>query len=98
MLSVRQTVDIWVKHNECSTTPVTTQLPDADPGDGVQVRSEVCPDGTEDTEVIFYGLEGGGHTWPGGYQYLPVWVMGKTAGNVDATRIIWDFFKRHEHH
>ena len=37
-------------------------------------------------------VEGGGHTWPGGWQYLPEWMVGKTSQDVDANAIIWQFF------
>jgi polyhydroxybutyrate depolymerase len=40
-------------------------------------------------------IEGGGHTWPGGPQYLPAFLIGKASHSLDATQAIWDFFKRH---
>jgi len=44
-------------------------------------------------EVVVYAIEGGGHTWSGGPQYLR--VSGRKAShNLDATQAIWDFFKR----
>ncbi|MBW1972604.1 MAG: phospholipase, partial [Deltaproteobacteria bacterium] len=42
-----------------------------------------------------YGIEGGGHTWPGGYQYLPERIIGKSSKDIDASKVIWNFFKRH---
>jgi polyhydroxybutyrate depolymerase len=44
---------------------------------------------------VVYTIEGGGHTWPGGPQYLPVFLVGKASHNLDATQVIWDFFKKH---
>ena len=49
----------------------------------------------EVTEVAFYIVQGGGHTWPGGFQYLPEAVIGRTSRDLDANRIIWEFFKEH---
>jgi polyhydroxybutyrate depolymerase len=43
--------------------------------------------------VILYTIEGGGHTWPGGLQYLPERIIGKTSKDLDANQLIWDFFK-----
>jgi polyhydroxybutyrate depolymerase len=40
-------------------------------------------------------MEGGGHTWPGGHQYLPAWIIGKTSRDIDANEVIWNFFKKH---
>lgn len=45
-------------------------------------------------DVVFYKIEGGGHTWPGG-QSLPVWLTGLTSMEVDATRLMWAFFETH---
>jgi polyhydroxybutyrate depolymerase len=38
-------------------------------------------------------VEGGGHTWPGGAQYLPVAWIGATNRDIDASEVIWRFFK-----
>src|SRR5713101_9388893 len=54
---------------------------------------EVYGGGKRSTEVIVYTIEGGGHTWPGGPQYLPVLLVGKASPNLDATETIWGFFK-----
>lgn len=37
---------------------------------------------------------GGGHTWPGGNQYLPERIIGKTSMDIDASEIIWDYFAK----
>jgi poly(3-hydroxybutyrate) depolymerase len=36
---------------------------------------------------------GGGHTWPGGAQYLPHRLLGPVARDLDATGIILDTFR-----
>jgi len=63
----------------------------------------VADDGTFAVRDVFAtpagapGLEritvfGGGHTWPGGRQYLPEAVIGKTSRDFDANDVIWSFF------
>jgi polyhydroxybutyrate depolymerase len=37
-------------------------------------------------------VNGGGHAWPGGMQYLLASVIGKTSKNMDASEVIWEFF------
>lgn len=69
--------------------------PDRDPKDGTRVRKELYNQCRENSEVVLYAIEGGGHTWPGGDQYLPQWIIGKTDRDIDANEVIWDFFKRH---
>jgi polyhydroxybutyrate depolymerase len=95
VLSVADTVKFWVGKDQCSSSPVVTQLPDKDPADGTTVRQEIyggCQDGAE---VVLYAIEGGGHTWPGGLQYLPELIIGKTSREFNASEVIWQFFKAH---
>lgn len=95
VLSVAQTIEYWIKHNKCSPSPTITEEPDKDPKDGTRVRREEYSGGEDGTEVILYEIEGGGHTWPGGYQYLPAIIIGKTSKDIDANEVIWNFFKKH---
>jgi polyhydroxybutyrate depolymerase len=45
-------------------------------------------------EIVLYEVEGGGHTWPGGAQYLPEAVIGRTSRQIDASREIIEFLLR----
>jgi polyhydroxybutyrate depolymerase len=45
--------------------------------------------------VILYTIEGGGHNWPGGAQYLPRAIIGRTSRDLDATAVVWQFFADH---
>lgn len=45
-------------------------------------------------EVVLYEVEGGGHTWPGGAQYLPESAIGRTSRQIDASREIVEFVLR----
>jgi polyhydroxybutyrate depolymerase len=45
-------------------------------------------------DVDFYTIAGGGHTWPGG-EPIPAWIAGRTTRDIDATRVMWDFFQAH---
>ena len=74
---------------------VVTEEPDRDPHDGTRVKCTRYVNESDGTEVILYAVEGGGHTWPGGFQYLPAWIIGKTSRDIDANEVIWAFFKRH---
>jgi polyhydroxybutyrate depolymerase len=94
--SVNDTVLYWVTHNSCSPTPVITWLPDTDPDDGTRVRKEAYGQGRDETEVILYAIEGGGHMWPGGPQYLSEEVIAKTCRDIIGSHVIWQFFSEHE--
>jgi polyhydroxybutyrate depolymerase len=95
VLSVNESIGFWITTNKCSFTPVLAEEPDRDPKDGTRVTIKQYINGIEGTEVILYTVEGGGHTWPGGVQYLPAWVIGKTSRDFDANEVIWSFFKKH---
>jgi polyhydroxybutyrate depolymerase len=95
VLSASETVAFWVKHNGCAPTPVITYEPDQDPTDGTKVRREEYRSGKDGSEVLLYAVEGGGHTWPGGWQYLPERIIGKTCRDLQASEVIWEFFKRY---
>ena len=95
VLSVADTVEFWVEKNGCTSSPVVTQLPDKDPADGTTVGTEVYGGCEGGAEVVLYAIEGGGHTWPGGPQYLPEAIIGKTSREFNASEVIWHFFKDH---
>jgi polyhydroxybutyrate depolymerase len=95
VLSVDETIEFWVKRNKCSTIPEVTEVPDLDPEDGTRVIRKRYVNPADRTEVILYTVKGGGHTWPGGLQYLPVRIIGKTSRDFDANEVIWSFFKTH---
>ena len=83
----------WRSLDDCPEQLRTAEL--ADPGDGTRVEqtfAEGCRDGTE---VVFDQVDGGGHTWPGGWQYLPVAVIGRTSKALDASEASWAFFAAH---
>lgn len=81
---VQDSIDFWVKQDQCDVT-VTSKQPDLD-----VTNYGGCVDGTD---VIFYKVLGGGHAWPGGDQILK--MLDKPNPNVDATDVIWRFFKGH---
>jgi len=95
ILSTEKSIKFWVSRNKCSGTPFVTEEPDKDPRDGTRVIRKSYVNGINGTEVILYEIEGGGHTWPGGIQYKPESVIGKTSRDIDANKVIWSFFKNH---
>lgn len=38
-------------------------------------------------------VKGGGHTWPGGFQYLPKKIVGRVSKDFNACDALWTFFK-----
>ncbi len=94
-LAISDTVAFWTTRNGCPSSPVVTQEPDRDAKDGTRVRKETYAPCREASAVILYAIEGGGHTWPNGRQYLPEQVIGKTSRDIDANTVLWEFFATH---
>jgi len=95
ILSVPATMEVIAASDNCSSIPVVSWEPNAAPLDGTSVRVETFSQCTNGTEVILYAIVGGGHTWPGGWQYSSELIIGKTCRDIDACEVIWDFFQRH---
>lgn len=95
VLSAQQTREKWAALNGCPTEPVKTTEPDKDPNDGTTITKEAHSPCSADTEVLLYTIDQGGHTWPGGDQYLNEKIIGKTSRDMDASEVLWEFFKRH---
>lgn len=75
---------MWAQHDGCATEFTDTPI-------GTDVRKRTWS-GCTDGEVVFYIIDGGGHTWPGS---IPIDRLGKTTTSIDASSVIWDFFKAH---
>jgi polyhydroxybutyrate depolymerase len=84
----------WFVTDRCRKTTGSGWLPDHAPDDHCRVEWTRWK-GIQDTEVLCYRIEGGGHTWPGGRQYAPAFLVGWVCEDFDATHAIWDFFKMH---
>ena len=77
----------WAGRNRCAGNP--TEAPVT-----AHVRRLTYTDCAEDADVVLYTIEGGGHTWPGSND-LPKWLLGPTTQEVNATRLMWEFYTQH---
>ena len=92
VLSTDETVSIWRQKNRCRPESVVTQLPDV-ADDGTRVTKIEYARCDNESKVVLYRIEGGGHTWPGGRQYLSRRLIGRTTRDINGCDAIWDFFK-----
>lgn len=95
VISTKETVAFWVKNNNINSTPATINLPDNDFSDGCTEKQTIYGSSSDSGEVILITIEHGGHTWPGGLQYLNEKIIGKTCRDFNACQMIWNFFKMH---
>ncbi len=95
IVATEDAVKKWAEHNGCQREAATEELADKDPKDGCRVKKFTYAKGKDGTEVVLVRIEGGGHTWPNGLQYLPKKVIGNVCRDINGTEVIWDFFKAH---
>ncbi|MFI5184285.1 MAG: alpha/beta hydrolase family esterase, partial [Vicinamibacteria bacterium] len=95
VVSTAASARFWVEQERCAPKPETASLPDLDATDGTTVRRESYRGCSGRAEVVVYTIEGGGHTWPGGSQYLSPRIVGAVSRDVDASSLILEFFARH---
>jgi polyhydroxybutyrate depolymerase len=90
-VSVPATIDGWAARNGCGQ-PSTTALADT-VADGTTV-TRTSYTGCGGADVVLYTVNGGGHTWPGGWK-LPDVLVGATTSDISANDLMWDFFRSH---
>ena len=95
VISAEATVSEWVRHDGCALAAEERAVPDASPNDGSTIRVQSWTRCTQGVAVELWRIEGGGHTWPGGWQYLNETFIGSTNRDIDAREEIWRFFAAH---
>lgn len=92
VLSARKTLEIFAEANNCDNKYTVQTLPSViNDNTSVEKRTYNCPAGQE---VISYVVNGMGHAWPPNPPQAPR-IAGSTSQNINATDVIWDFFKTH---
>lgn len=92
-MSTADTVAYWVAANGITTAPEITYLPQTAANDPTRIRREYYSGGLNNTAVILYVVEGGGHTWPGGPQYFPPEFIGLVSRHLNGSAAIWEHFQ-----
>lgn len=92
-ISTEDAVQHWVKRNRIETEPEVMEIDDKNQSDGCHVQLSLWKNGERGTAVALYKVVGGGHTLPGGRQYLPQRLVGKTNKDIEAFETMWQFFK-----
>ncbi len=90
-------IKVWAKMDDCDPKPVITDIPDT-AKDGTSIVKIEYINHTTGNKVVGYSIINGGHTWPGGWQYFPKFIIGKTTKNLNACQEVWDFFKQYKLH
>ncbi len=92
VLSTNETIEFWRRKIGCSPQAAVTELPDV-AEDGTRVTKIEYAQCKNESKVVLYRIDGGGHAWPGGHQYLPMRWIGRTTRDIDGCDKIWEFFR-----
>ncbi len=90
--SPRRTFDLWMSHNGCHGVEVS-MIPDFVPDDGTRIERWKAKDCRDGVKVELFAVQGAGHTWPSGWQYLPESMIGPISKDIDAAVAAWRFFQ-----
>ena len=96
VISVASTIDYWVNFNHTDTIAEYKLFPDLDPDDGGVVERFSYKNGTANTEVIFYKINGAGHSAPSikeRYSALFEQSFNKQNHDIEMTTEVWKFFR-----
>lgn len=89
-MGVEDAIRQWVGNNHCAESPIEEKITPA----VTRISYRGC---SQQAAVDFYRSEDAGHTWPGSplADFLAEASLGNTDRDVPATKLIWEFFKRH---
>lgn len=85
---VEESLEGWVQKNGCHNIPETTPISNV----VTRIAWKNCRDASE---IVFFSVDNGGHTWPGSPIVMTQPWSGEPNQDIVAGQLIWDFFKAH---
>ena len=85
--SIPEFMEKIAQRNGCTASPIEQTV-------SQNVHSISYTGCTANADVVFYTIEDGGHSWPGG-KIMPHMIVGETNMEINATRLMWNFFQAH---
>lgn len=95
VIAAEKSIEFWLGQNKNNSLPVVETLPDTDLKDDSQVVLKRYGNSGANNEVLLIEIQGGGHTWPSGSQYLPAAIIGPVCRDFNGNKLIWEFFAKH---
>ncbi len=99
VLSTEASVRLWVEVDKADPTPLVTLLPDRDPRDHSTVTRYAYLHGQDDTAVVLYEVQGGGHSAPSiheQFSWLFEHYFGPQNHDIETVQVLWQFFQQHQ--
>ncbi len=92
-ISTDKTIDKFVSRFKCVAVSDIERIPDIYNTDGCTSVKYTYSGCESNVQVVLVKVFNGGHTWPGGDQYLPKALIGNVCKDFSASEYIWNFFK-----
>jgi hypothetical protein len=88
-------VNFWKINNNCITSNTPINVPNIDLTDSSTVTVFNYTNCSCNSDISFYRINGGGHTWPG--VEIPSYeiIAGETNEDIQASVELWNFFNAH---
>ena len=90
-ISMDELIDFWLANNGCTNNAEVFEVPDINVVDGCTATRYTYSECEPFSEVVFYQIINGAHTWPGGAIPIP-----GTNYDFNASEVIWEFFNKYE--
>lgn len=92
VLSAEESAKTWAKFDRCEEKPAQDKIPPLNKDkDSKETRTFTFNGCHDNAQVVLYAVKNGGHTWPGGEQYMSEKEVGKTSNALSANQSIWSF-------
>lgn len=95
IVGIEKAVSFWVANNNCKIAFQSVDLPDKSTIDNSTVTVYEYTNGSCNSKVKFYKINGGGHTWPG-VKLTTQSPRSETNLDISAGEELWNFFKQFE--
>lgn len=91
-ISTDETIKKFAALHQCDAPPTQVPIQNKDEDDGCVATwiSYRCLQ----NQVRLIRIDGGGHTWPGGKQYLGKRLVGRVCRDFSAASEVWNFFRK----
>jgi polyhydroxybutyrate depolymerase len=95
-VSVRESVEGWLARNGCESRTLEAMAAEPQPDREADGTASALLSGVGCVaSTALLRIEGGGHTWPGGWTFAPEARVGRVARDLDASALLWSFLSRH---
>lgn len=93
LYSVPETLAFWAERGGCGSEVKTAKLPTLQRVPETEVHTFTFAGCSEGRALKLYAVGRGGHNWPGRPGLIPDEVAGTVSTELDASRVIWEFFE-----